>query len=1602
MRFYLLCVFSALCMSICASAQTGLPPFGSLDRVDLEVRNNQNLNTVLTIPIASSIGRGFNLDFSIAYNSLNWAPGGGAWYPAYTSNPNALFGWQTAFNPTQTTFVTTNSQGTCGHTLGDTGATYITKQNQYKYVDAYGTAHPFTVWWQDTYSECTGSDTYIGTFSGYAADGSGYYLAINGTTGAMQTLLGANGYNLAQNGKIIDPNGNYISASSQSGETDWTDSVGRVALKIITGASAIQYKFLDPTGAYQTTTLNLQTLNVKTNFGCSGITEYNGTASLPSTLVLPNGQTYTFTYEPTPGNSGYYTGRLQRMAFPTGGYHEFDYPGANDGINCSDGTVLSMNRVVSDGTSTATWNYVRNTSSRTTTITTPKLVDTPNANDLVVTFNSSGQEVSRQIYSNSPGSGGPIRTINTTWASNGTPATRVTILEDGSTQSKIATTYDSNGLLDSMTEYDWGSGAPGGAFRTTTYTYQTSTNYTSRNLIGLVTSKQISSGTVLWRQDTTYDGTALTNCPTGALQHDDTDYPCTMNYRGNPTAVTTYLSPSVPSGGITKNVTYDLFGNVLTAQVNCCTLKAWTYSSSSQYSQPDSMTSGTSPTQLMTSYAYNSSTGLLASTTDPNGLVTNYSYDVLRRPTQMSQANGSVAGGTINYSHDDVHFTTTVKTAIDATKDLQQVSALDGLGLITKTTTEDVNGSIISMVNTNSDLAGRAYQTSNPYSSGNPSYWTITQLDVLGRPVSATLPDNSATIYAYTNQYTTVTDPAGIQRKSQADAAGRTVSVWEPDPTNGNSLTLQTTSAYSVLDELTAVTQGSQARTYTYDSLGRMLSATTPEAGRICFGSVSGSNCNADGYDNWDNLVKRTDARGVLTSYGFDGLNRLISIIYTTAGTTAQATPSVSLTYGTNTSQFNNGLLTTMTDGVGSESYSYNSLEQNTQLNKVISSTTYSVSYSYNLAGQLTKITYPSNRIVQQSVDAVGRVCEIAPSTTGCGTASSPYATGLGYNAASQLIGFKYGNGIYASFGFSADLALLTCLDYSTTNRSGICLHDSTTKFGLSYSYPAAPSNNGQIKSIADSVDSGRNVAYTYDALYRLSTAVSTGSANYPAWGLSEAYDRYANRSAQSIYSGCVHQTCPTNSVVPNATTNHFGSPYIYDAVGNMTNDGLNSLVYDAENHAVGSGSGTYIYDGNGRRVKKVSGATTTVYVFVGNKVIAEYENGASPSAPTREYVYGGTTLLAKIDSTGTKYYHPDHLSNRLVTDSGGNTYAQLGHFPFGESWYNSTSDKLAFTTYERDAESGNDYAMARTYVSRLGRMSSPDPIAGNIANPQSLNRYAYVENSPTNAMDSSGLCTIFIGGVRDNADNSNFNKAANAVGGIYVAAYDGQSTVGAIINIAAQSLVGPNGSSQAVADATKQIADDPNGIQIVAFSGGAQAFSSAAQSGGQMDPQEGGSWSSVPPLISQTALDNITQITYLSPGIGPFGGLYKGPDTTIFHGHGGKDLAATLFAKMSGDGGTALPCKHDFSCEFGALDESITSNLTPCPGRKPTNSNGGGGGNGGADGGGQGGGPPTCSIVYVWECYPGQDGGQECTQVPILSCGSGGGGGGRHPIPIF
>jgi RHS repeat-associated protein len=1373
-RIFVLMIVFGLGVSV-ASAQvtTGTPPFGSFSGGP-DVVNNANLNAHWTFPIIHKPGRGTDFDFALGYDTSVWFPTGVSGSQNWT--PVAAWNWSTGaqgltgYATYQLTNYTSRVIANCGQG-GSQEIEQVWTYSNFAYVDPYNAPHSFNGSATVTIDSGCSYNEIDGFFNGGANDNSGYNFTFTansqggcspspcvvGTAGGTVFYPPVNG--TFTTSKKTDSNGNTLSTTNGV----FTDTLGQTALTIAGQAPnpvTLTYPYRKPDGTTGTAsyTVNYRSYSVRTGFACNQISEYGPTSnSLVDNIQLPNGKKYSFQYELTPDQVHYpgdVTGRLVKVTLPTGGSISYAYTGAHDGVNCADGSTLNLTRTVSDGVTANNSTYARTlvngSNPATTTITSPLLSYDSAANQTVLSFDANNHETSRKIYQGSA-TGNPLRTVNTTWGS--APLTRVTILEDGQKQQEVDPSYDNNGTLLQLLEYDWGTGSRGSLLRNTVNTL-----LSNSRIFNLIASQKVmdGGGIVKSRVDFAYDDPAHeSTCRSAPVAgHDDTNFGCSFHNRGNQTSVTTYATdPVTPSMGVTRYKSYDQLGNVVSADLSCCQQKTWSYSTATDFAYPDSITRGSSAPVLTTSATYDLDLGLVVTSTDENGQTGTFTYDSMGRVTDLKRPDNQH----VTYTYDDTNLIVQVNSPVQGAKQVVSKNYLDGLGRVIKTQVLNISGTSYSITETKYDALGRPYKTSNPHNS-SAQYWTETRFDALGRVVKTILPDNGQSTVVYSLNTATTSDPASKQRKTTSDGLGRLTSVYEPDPLSGNTLTLQTSYTYNVLGNLTGVTQGLQTRTYVFDALGRVVSYTSPEASTVCYGTYSGSTCQTNGYDSFNNLVYRTDARGVVTNYLYDNLNRLVGITYPTVPSGVAAMPNVCkvngsssnnanvcYVYGTTPANYNNGRATSMTDPSGSESYTYDQFGNVTQLAKVIGTNTYTTRYSYNFAAELTQITYPSGRVVQQSVDSIGRLCEIAPSTTDCGTASSPFATGFGFNTANGMTGFKYGNGIFASFGFSSDRLELNCLDYSTTNRGTTCAHDSTTKFGLSYSYQTAPSNNGQIAGITDSVDGGRSATYTYDALYRLTAAVSTGSTGYPKWSISEIYDRYGNRSDQNQVVG----NPPVNHVMIDALHNRItGSPYSYDGSGNMTNDGLNTLGYDGENRAVsstvtGSSSGTYTYDGKGLRVKRVSvisgTTTTTAYIFSNSKVIAEYDNGAVPSAPTREYIYAGAKLLAKIDTSGTKYYHQDHLSNRLVTDASGTTVTQMGHFPFGESWYNVTKDKLTFTSYERDAESGNDYAKARFYISRLARFSSPDPVSGNPANPQLWNRYAYVGNDPINLTDPEG-----------------------------------------------------------------------------------------------------------------------------------------------------------------------------------------------------------------------------------------------------------------------
>ena len=256
--------------------------------------------------------------------------------------------------------------------------------------------------------------------------------------------------------------------------------------------------------------------------------------------------------------------------------------------------------------------------------------------------------------------------------------------------------------------------------------------------------------------------------------------------------------------------------------------------------------------------------------------------------------------------------------------------------------------------------------------------------------------------------------------------------------------------------------------------------------------------------------------------------------------------------------------------------------------------------------------------------------------------------------------------------------------------------------------------------------------SYSYDDFNRLKTANGSAAGNY-----SYDYDRFGNRWHQNGTAGW-SQSFDTNNHIQ-------GTPWSYDAAGNMINDTFHSYAYDAENRLIrvdGGTTATYIYDAEGRRVRSTRNGTTVDYMYGLGGEVAEMNSGGSLN---RAEIYFAGAHLATFTNPMMYFNHSDWLGTERVRSSASGTQAETcTNLPFGDgaSCTGSDTSPLHYTGDEHDSESNTEHTQFRQLSTTQGRWLSPDPYMGSmdLTNPQSLNRYAYVSNNPLNAVDPVGL----------------------------------------------------------------------------------------------------------------------------------------------------------------------------------------------------------------------------------------------------------------------
>ncbi|HEX3183934.1 MAG TPA: hypothetical protein VHQ94_04015, partial [Pyrinomonadaceae bacterium] len=611
--------------------------------------------------------------------------------------------------------------------------------------------------------------------------------------------------------------------------------------------------------------------------------------------------------------------------------------------------------------------------------------------------------------------------------------------------------FDYNGNVTQEQHYDWfdpalvtrdsvgvPTGVPAGAtlIRTINHTHY---NQAATSSSGNVYAKRsVSTGAPLILnapQNTTlgasstqfsYDGQAYGVAPTV----------------GNLTAKSSWLDTD--SRWITTSNTYDAYGNVATSTDARGKVTQFFFDDST-HALPTRVVidpqNGTG-TQTTTT-VYDLSTSLVTSQTDANGQQSTIDYtnqllgaaDPFGRPGitrgPVININGTNHQRRVTTTYLDSSRQVIVATDLNAENDklLKTRTTSDMLGRpVLSEQTEDGSNYTISVKNAYLDM-GRVTLMSSAMRSTDSSTdsWTRVTKDNAGRAIEvvtfggATQPAWTGTTgihtgtitTAYEANFTTVTDQAGKLRRSMTDAAGRLRRVDEPNASGSLGSTTApeqpTSYSYDVFDNLINVTQGSQTRTFAYDSLSRLRSAVNPESGTINYL-----------YDDAANLLVKTDARGVSAHFEYDGINRVTRRWYNGSNSTSSTThnsPALPAGVGTtNEAKFYYdtqpvpdappsfqrgsaiGRLVAQTYGAGNNGdyFGYDVLGRQTLKVQQTGTQSYLITAEYGLSGGVNKLTYPSGHYVTNVFDQAGRLMTFS-GNLGDGN-SHPYSSGIIYS----------------------------------------------------------------------------------------------------------------------------------------------------------------------------------------------------------------------------------------------------------------------------------------------------------------------------------------------------------------------------------------------------------------------------------------------------------------------------------------------------------------------------------------------------------------------------------------------------------------------------
>jgi RHS repeat-associated protein len=1182
----------------------GKPSFATTIPVENGFINISNGNLHFEIDLGSGLPQRGTLssDVRLVYDSRIWhfvTTPSLSWKP--DNIPGSQGGWRLV-TPATGNVISRTTAELCRNVLTD----FL--RDSWTWTDPEGTTHFFDM---ETIEPVSGGCTVTGipSANAFASDGSGFHAYVTNYTNV--TIFANDGTQVYPT--LKDPNGNYFSPGANGGLL--IDTLQRSPVNVTQSGATTYYDVLTWQGQRARYTVTTETIPVSTGFQQSAVAEYTGNITVIQSVQLPNGSSYSFTYD-----SGAY-GELTGISLPTGGQITYGYSNYLDSYQNKNRWITSR---AADG---GTWYFnpavVTQCATGTTgckekvTVTRPgnntTLNTTTAADDIVYTFTLNNGAWNSQVdyYTGSAANNVLLASALTDYDfSNlcGTTCTgsqfiktiRNTVILPNGKSSKIEYTYDNPQYrnITAIKEWDYypTNSPPASPYRETDLTYKTDAAYLAKNIINKVSSIVVkdSGGTPQSQTQLFYDESSIPPL-NGVMQHDDINFPNTMLVRGNVTTLKRWLQGTGGAADrwITTTSTYDQLGNAVGQTDPLGNSTTFAYSSTNSYAyltqvtRPDTTsTNPPSTTHHVTSRSYDPFSGFVASDTDENSQTTTYGYDSLGRLTSTQYPSG---GGQITVSYPDIWTTVTTETVDSAGSTRLTYAHRDAFGRTDRTAVTNDKGTY-DQADRCFDARGQVSYDSYPYQgsgfnttkscTGNGDSYIYDGLgrlsDIMHSDSSFVGVSFSGAARVYFDERTTLTSV------EQYDAFNRIVSVCEVSATsyiNSGSPSAcgqdyaatgyLTSYQYNILDRPVQINQGgASVRIKSYDSLGRLTTDSIPEMG----GTPAAI---AYAYDDNNHLVQRkrpkanqADAAQILTTtYSYDPLGRLRSIAYDDG-----VTPTVQYYYDDTTVSGRSGSMgigrhtSEMVGGAYPNSASFffdavgNVLYDNQATPRIYGSGQYTMAYQHNFDGSFTSFTNGATNITysyqHNSGAAIGGNTTGLTSSVSDSTHPATLLSGIQYGpfGPTQML---YGNGVTEQLGYSARGQLSSKSSISGPIPIGV------TKASASITLSGQPYFDGincDVGYVTMSVGAASTAPITYDCFFTAAQMAQALVNNFSSTTVTASANQ-GTITLTAIQAGSGGNSIAFSFTYQSSFPGQFPPPYTFSPASGHLSGGTDSVI---------------------------------------------------------------------------------------------------------------------------------------------------------------------------------------------------------------------------------------------------------------------------------------------------------------------------------------------------------------------------------------------------------------------------------------------------------